>query len=163
LLRSQALERPALLAVEAGLGAGRRLGHGGAGGSESDGGRCFHCGFRRLVRLAPQLHHTLELGRERAAAVELFFKWIKQNLELKRFMAKNPKAVRLQIITALIAFVALKLLHHAIAATAPLKRLKALCKNNLLNQHELYTLINPKPPKPPDPSTPQLVMNFPGQ
>ena len=95
--------------------------------------------------------------------IELFFKWIKQNLELKRFMAKNPKAVRLQIITALIAFVALKLLHHAIAATAPLKRLKALCKNNLFNQNELYALINPKPPEPPNQTAHQLVMNFPGQ
>ena len=29
--------------------------------------------------------------------IELFFKWIKQNLELKRFLANNPNAVRLQI------------------------------------------------------------------
>ena len=36
--------------------------------------------------------------------IELFFKWIKQNLKIKRFLAKNPKAIRLQIITALIAY-----------------------------------------------------------
>ena len=40
--------------------------------------------------------------------IELFFKWIKQNLRIKRFLAKKPKAIRLQIITALIAHVLLK-------------------------------------------------------
>jgi hypothetical protein len=78
-------------------------------------------------------------------------------------MAKNSKAVRLQIITALIAYVALKLLHHSIAATTPFKRLKALCKNNLFNQIDVYSLINPKPPKPPSPHAPQLTISFPGQ
>ena len=72
--------------------------------------------------------------------IELFFKWIKQNLELKCFMTINPKAVRLQIITALIAFVALKLLHHGIAVAAPLKRLKALCK-----KHFVQPQRNPHP------------------
>ena len=54
--------------------------------------------------------------------IELFFKWIKQNLELKRFLANNPNAVRLQIISALIAFVALRLLQQASRITAPLRR-----------------------------------------
>ena len=53
--------------------------------------------------------------------IELFFRWIKQNLELKRFLAKNPNAVRLQIVTALIAFVALKLLQQASRCEVPLK------------------------------------------
>jgi transposase len=32
--------------------------------------------------------------------IELFFKWINQNLKIKRFLAKNSKAIRLQIVTA---------------------------------------------------------------
>lgn len=37
--------------------------------------------------------------------VELFFKWIKQNLKLKKFLGRSPNAVKIQIATALIAYV----------------------------------------------------------
>ena len=36
--------------------------------------------------------------------VELFFKWIKQHLRIKRFLGRSEKAVRIQILTALIAY-----------------------------------------------------------
>jgi hypothetical protein len=36
--------------------------------------------------------------------VELFFKWIKQNLKLKKFLGKSENAVKIQIATAIIAF-----------------------------------------------------------
>jgi len=58
--------------------------------------------------------------------IELFFKWIKQNLKIKRFLAKNPKAIALQIITALIAYVLLKKLHQANRIAIPLKRVAAI-------------------------------------
>ncbi len=95
--------------------------------------------------------------------IELFFKWIKQNLELKRFMAKNPKAVRLQIITALIAYAALKLLHQSRHIVVPLKRLKALCKNAIFNQKDVFDLITPPPKIKPLFHTNQLILDFPGQ
>ncbi len=37
--------------------------------------------------------------------VELFFKWIKQNLKLKKFLGKSENAVKIQIATAIIAYV----------------------------------------------------------
>lgn len=40
--------------------------------------------------------------------IELLFKWIKQNLNIKKFMAFNENAVRLQILAAMIAFVLLQ-------------------------------------------------------
>ena len=43
-------------------------------------------------------------------------------------MAKNPKAIRLQIDTALIAYVLLKILHQTQRITAPLKRVAALAQ-----------------------------------
>ena len=95
--------------------------------------------------------------------IELFFKWIKQNLELKRFMAKTPKAVRLQIITALIAFVLLKLLHQAQHIKTPLKRLAALCKNAIFNQKDIKDLIEPPPDRNTLSTPPQFVLDFPGQ
>lgn len=36
--------------------------------------------------------------------IELFFKWIKQHLKLKRFLGRNEGAVRIQILTALITY-----------------------------------------------------------
>jgi IS4 transposase len=42
--------------------------------------------------------------------IELFFKWIKQHLNIKRFMGRTPNAVRIQILTALIAYL-LAVLH----------------------------------------------------
>ena len=95
--------------------------------------------------------------------IELFFKWVKQNLKIKRFLAKNPKAIRLQIMTALIAYVLLKNLHEANKITVPLKRLVALASNYLFNLCDINDLI-----KPPDKSNipknrNQLILNFPGQ
>lgn len=47
-------------------------------------------------------------------AIELFFKWIKQNLRIKRFLGTSENAVRLQILCALITYllVALFKLRH---------------------------------------------------
>ena len=36
--------------------------------------------------------------------IELFFKWVKQNLKLKKFLGKSPNAVKIQLATALIAY-----------------------------------------------------------
>ena len=36
--------------------------------------------------------------------IELFFKWIKQNLKLKKFLGKSENAVKIQIATAIIAY-----------------------------------------------------------
>lgn len=95
--------------------------------------------------------------------IELFFKWLKQNLKIKRFLAKNPKAIRLQIITALIAYVLLKKLHKANRITVPLKRMAALTTNYLFSLCDINQLI--KPPRKPTPQKTQnqLALNFPGQ
>ena len=37
-------------------------------------------------------------------AIELFFKWIKQHLQIKSFMGRTENAVRIQILTALISY-----------------------------------------------------------
>ena len=41
--------------------------------------------------------------------VELFFKWIKQNLKIRHFLGTSENAVRIQIVTALIAYLLLRL------------------------------------------------------
>ncbi len=41
--------------------------------------------------------------------IELFFKWIKQHLKIKRFLGRSENAVRIQILTALISYLLLAL------------------------------------------------------
>ncbi|MFJ2692118.1 IS4 family transposase [Pseudomonas sp. NPDC087336] len=52
--------------------------------------------------------------------IELFFKWIKQHLKLKRFYAFSENAVRLQIYSALISYLLLQLFHRRSAFTGSL-------------------------------------------
>jgi len=42
-------------------------------------------------------------------AIELFFKWIKQNLRIKKFLGRSESAVKIQLATALIAYVLIQL------------------------------------------------------
>jgi putative transposase len=45
--------------------------------------------------------------------IELFFKWIKQHLKIKRFLGRSENAVRIQILCALITFLLLALYRQA--------------------------------------------------
>lgn len=45
--------------------------------------------------------------------IELFFKWIKQHLQIRRFFGRNENAVRIQLLTALIAYMLVLLLKRA--------------------------------------------------
>ena len=44
-------------------------------------------------------------------AIELFFKWVKQNLKIKQYLGRSENAVKIQIYTALIAYLLIKLMH----------------------------------------------------
>jgi Transposase DDE domain len=55
--------------------------------------------------------------------IELFFKWIKQHLRIKRFFGTSPNAVKIQIWTAMATYA-----------------LIALLKKRLGLQHSLYTI-----------------------
>jgi putative transposase len=50
--------------------------------------------------------------------IELFFKWVKQHLSIKRFLGQSENAVRIQLLTALIAYVLVHLnaTHNAAAS-----------------------------------------------
>lgn len=75
--------------------------------------------------------------------IELFFKWIKQNLRIKKFMGKSMNAVRIQLATALIAYILLILLKSASRAHFTLKLLLVWVRCNLQNKVENYIKYNP--------------------
>lgn len=54
-------------------------------------------------------------------SIELLFKWIKQNLKIKRFVGQSRNAVTIQIFVALIAYVLLKLFKNMLGQTHKLR------------------------------------------
>ncbi|MGQ3888225.1 transposase [Legionella sp. CNM-1927-20] len=52
--------------------------------------------------------------------IELFFKWIKQHLKIKKFLGKSHNAVKIQLITAIIAYLLVFLFKHTNILSMPL-------------------------------------------
>ena len=65
--------------------------------------------------------------------VELFFKWIKQHLEVKRFLGHSKKAVRIQLICAIIAYALLSLHKHATGYASSLWMLLSELRHTLFD------------------------------
>lgn len=95
--------------------------------------------------------------------IELLFKWIKQNLKIRRFLGRSENAVKIQLYVALIAFMLLRILHHTAArgfkATTAL--LLTHLKIALFSPFNLRKTAKP-PPKPPAlrPPNPQPCLPF---
>lgn len=94
--------------------------------------------------------------------IELFFKWIKQNLRIKSFLGRSENAVRIQLYVAIIAFLLLRLMkqHPMIAGdpsleTASLRDLRIKLKLNPLN-----AFAPPKRRRPAHTINPQIEMSF---
>lgn len=84
--------------------------------------------------------------------IELFFKAIKQNLRIKTFVGTSANAVRIQIWTALIAILLLKLLQFRSRFDWSLSNLVALLRWNLFTHKDLWKWIDEpflQPPEPP--------------
>lgn len=47
-------------------------------------------------------------------SVELFFKWVKQHLKIKKFWGDSENAVRIQIYTAIISYCLVAVVHHTL-------------------------------------------------
>ena len=86
--------------------------------------------------------------------IELFFKAIKQNLRIKTFVGTSANAVRIQIWTALISMLLLKLLQFRSRIDWALSNLVALLRWNLFTHKDLWKWIDdpfmPPPEPPPD-------------
>lgn len=93
--------------------------------------------------------------------IELLFKWIKQNLKIKRFLGRSENAVKIQIYVALIAFLLLRLLRQT-CAVSHCKQPKALItrlKVALFSPLDLSARAKPPPTQPAKlPASPQFVL-----
>lgn len=68
--------------------------------------------------------------------IELFFKWIKQNLKIKKFLGKSENAIKTQICIAMISFVLLRLsqIINNFCKNISLKTLITIVKNGLFSR-----------------------------
>jgi putative transposase len=93
--------------------------------------------------------------------IELLFKWIKQNLKIKRFLGRSENAVKIQIYTALIAFLLLRMLRQTCATShqrAP-KALITRIKVALFSRLDLSGRAKPPPTLPAKlPQHPQMAL-----
>ena len=85
---------------------------------------------------------------KRRWAIELFFRWIKQTLRLRHFYGLSENAVRIQITVALIAFVLIKLAHHAQHGAGTLTRFGRLIRATVLHRKPIERLGTTPPPPP---------------
>jgi len=77
--------------------------------------------------------------------IELFFRWIKQHLGIKRFLGTSENAIRIQIAVALIVFLMLRLAAAASRSTASLLTFVRLVRANLMHLRPLADLAKPPP------------------
>jgi len=90
--------------------------------------------------------------------VELFFKWIKQNLKIKAFMGTSKNAVMTQIWVAMCVYLMLAYIKFLSKTALSLQQIIRLLQLNLFERRPLQELINPGPPREKPPSPQQSFM-----
>ena len=79
--------------------------------------------------------------------VELFFKWIKQNLKIKAFVGNSKNAILTQIWIALCTYLILAYLKFSAKLGWSLQNMLRLLQLNLFLRRDLMTLLRGDPPK----------------
>ena len=69
--------------------------------------------------------------------MELFFKWIKQHLNIKRFCGRSENAVRIQVLTALLSYLLLALYKQTCGVKKSLWDLLAELRSTLFQRPSL--------------------------
>ncbi len=71
--------------------------------------------------------------------IELFFKWIKQNLKIKTFLGTSPNAVKTQIWIAMIVYLVIAIIKPRYQSTYSPSTLLHFLEDNLFEQMPLYS------------------------
>jgi len=83
--------------------------------------------------------------------IELFFKWIKQNLKIKSFLGTSRNAVMTQIWIAICVYLLLAYLKFASRIDRSMQQILRLLQLNLFDRRDLRGLLVRDPPEPPVP------------
>ena len=83
--------------------------------------------------------------------VELFFKWIKQNLRIKSFFGTSPNAVKTQIWTAIATYVLVAIIKRELKIDRSLSEILQILSLSLFEKTELFTALSPEKSTNPEP------------
>jgi len=90
--------------------------------------------------------------------VELFFKWIKQNLKIKSFVGTSKNAVMTQIWIALCVYLLLAFLKFQSKLQKSTQQILRLLQMNLFEKRDLMALLRGDPPRDKQPDINQMVL-----
>lgn len=112
---------------------------------------------RRIVYYAPKLHRSfvyytnnfflnakdIALLYKYRWQVELFFKWIKQHLQIKRFWGESENAVRIQIHIAIITYCLIAIIEHDLKIGRPVVEVMRILGKSALTTDSIIDLLQP--------------------
>lgn len=90
--------------------------------------------------------------------VELFFKWIKQNLKIKTFLGNSKNAVLTQILSALCIYLLIAFMKFQSKITQSMQQIIRLIHTNLFSRRDLISLFEKT--KPDKHLSPQLTLSL---
>jgi hypothetical protein len=91
--------------------------------------------------------------------IELFFRWVKQTLKIRKFLGTSENAIRVQLAVALIAYLLLRLAHAGQRAVASLLTFTRLVRAHLMQFRSIQALAaESPPPKPRNPNQMDLAL-----
>ena len=73
--------------------------------------------------------------------IELFFKWVKQNLKVRQFYGRSENAVRTQLYVALITYALIWMLRHREGLELPLRYFMVLVRSTLFDRPDLAKVL----------------------
>ena len=80
--------------------------------------------------------------------IELFFKWIKQNLKIKSFLGTSRNAVMTQIWVAMCMYLLLTYIRFMSKLGLGMQQILRLLQLNLFDRRDLNALLRGDPPEP---------------
>ena len=80
--------------------------------------------------------------------IELLFRWIKQNLKIRKFLGNNDNAIRLQLFAAMIAFALLRIASNVHRVRVSILRFTDLVGQCLLDRRQIADIERPPPVNP---------------
>lgn len=83
--------------------------------------------------------------------IELLFRWIKQHLDIRKFLGNNDNAVRLQVLAAMIAYLLLRIAARTHGVKMPALRLAELVGQCLFSRRSIAQIHKPPPINPSKP------------
>lgn len=126
----------------------------------------FRTDAGKILRL---FTNDLEAPAEQIAAlykerwqIELFFKWIKQNLQIERFIGTSENAIRSQIAVCFIAYLLVRMLHAKQDKRHPPIVVLLLVRTHLFVRRPIRALLQPNSPNPEtcNPAPNQFVLHL---